>query len=208
MSMWDTLNIAWQIAFEQAWEAFANGSIPIGAAITNENGNVISFGRNRLYENTTKNPNIAHAEVEAIRELDISKYPNVGSYTILATMEPCPMCMGTIVMGDLRKLRIAARDSYCGAAHNNMICPYIASKKIKVDFELGLLESVQLVMQTYFELKSHTGKMNKVTEIFAKDNPLAVQTAKSLYAENRLDWYISNKIPFNKVFNEIATHIL
>ena len=208
MSMWDTISIAWQIAFEQAWESFVNGSIPIGSSITDENGNVISFGRNRLYEDTTKNPKVAHAEAEAVRELDISKNPNVKSYTLYTTMEPCFMCMGTIVMGNLRKLRIAARDSYCGAAHYSINDPYIASKKIKVDFELGLLEAVQLVMQTYFEIKSQTGKMNQLTELFEKDNPLAVQIAQTLYVENRLDWHISNKIPFNKVFNEIATQIV
>jgi tRNA(Arg) A34 adenosine deaminase TadA len=44
--MWTSISRAWQIAFEQGWEAFQNGSIPIGAAIADENGNVISFGRN------------------------------------------------------------------------------------------------------------------------------------------------------------------
>ena len=48
----------------QGWEAFKNGSIPIGAVITDEIGNIISTGRNRIYEIDTLNTKIAHAETE------------------------------------------------------------------------------------------------------------------------------------------------
>ena len=102
--MYKNIERPWQIAFEQGWEALVNGSIPIGAVITDEHGKIISKGRNRLFESSTKNPKVAHAETEAIRNLDVSKYPNTYDYTLFACMEPCPMCMGTIVMSNLRKL--------------------------------------------------------------------------------------------------------
>lgn len=59
--MWNEIAEPWKMAFLQGWEAFKNGSIPIGAAIIDENGYVISVGRNRLYEHGTLNPKIAHA---------------------------------------------------------------------------------------------------------------------------------------------------
>ena len=164
--MWSSINQAWKTAFELGWEAFSKGNIPIGAVITDEDGNIISSGRNRIFEKSIYNHKIAHAETEALFKLDISKYPNVHSYTLYACMEPCPMCFGAFVMSNLRTLRVAARDGYCGSVHYRDKDPYVASKNIQADFELGSLEIVQLVMHTYFELKRHDGKMNVVTEIF------------------------------------------
>jgi tRNA(Arg) A34 adenosine deaminase TadA len=104
LGVWEDIEKPWQIAFEQGWVSLLKGSIPIGSVIADENMNIISIGRNRLYELGVKNPKIAHAETEAIQNLDISEFPDVKAYTLYACMEPCPMCMGTIVMSNLRKL--------------------------------------------------------------------------------------------------------
>jgi len=204
--MWETINKTWQVAFELAWEAFANGSIPIGAVITDENENIISTGRNRLYEKNILNPKIAHAEMEALHKFDFAKYPSKTNI-LYTTMEPCPMCFGTIVMSNVRIVRIAARDGYCGAVHYIEKDPYVASKNIKVNFELGILETVQIAMQTYFELRARSGEMNFITDIFNKDNPTAVHIARALYGEKLLDRYITNKTNFGEVFDEIARRI-
>ena len=202
INMWDTISKAWQTAFELAWEAFINSSIPIGAVIVDENNDIISSGRNRLYEKDILHPKIAHAEMEALQKLDFAKYPGY-TYTLYTTMEPCPMCFGTIVMSNIRTLRIAARDGYCGALHLREKDQYIASKNIKATFEHGVLETVQLAMQTYFELKARNGEMNRVTSVFERDNSIAVEIAKSLYSEKLLDRYVENKTPFSELFNEI-----
>lgn len=202
-NMWERIEKPWQIAFEQGWEALKNGSIPIGAVITDENGNVISLGRNRINEFGKSNPRISHAETEAIQNLDRSKYPNVREYTLFACMEPCPMCMGTFVMSNLRKLRVAARDSYCGAVHYCKDDPYIAAKNIQVSFVSGNLETVQLVLQTYYELKKQNGIMNQVTLAFEKDNPNAINTSKLYYKNGFLEDCIANGTSFSFVFNSI-----
>jgi tRNA(adenine34) deaminase len=199
--MWDTINKTWQIVFELAWEAFINGSIPIGAAIIDEDNNIISFGRNRLYEGNL-HPKIAHAEMEALLNLDFAKYPSYANI-LYTTMEPCPMCFGTIVMSNIRTIQIAARDGYCGAVHYREKIPYIASKNIKADFDMGILETVQLTMQSYFEFKMSRGEMNRITEIFEKDNPNAVKIAKAFYEGKLLDEYAARKIPFGEIFNAI-----
>lgn len=202
-NMWDSIEKPWQIAFEQGWEALKNGSIPIGAVITDEYGNVISQGRNRINEFGKSNPRLSHAETEAIQNLDRSKNPNVREYTLFACMEPCPMCMGTFVMSNLRKLRVAAKDSYCGAVHYCKDDPYIAAKNIQVSFESGNLETVQLALQTYYEIKNQNGAINKVTSVFEKDNPTAIKIAKSFYKNGFLESCISNGKSFSFVFNSI-----
>lgn len=202
--MWANLEEPWKVAFEQGWIAFAHGSIPIGACITDGDRNIISIGRNRVFENGHANPKIAHAEIEALQNLDTQKYPHVQDYTLYACMEPCPMCLGTIVMSDIRILRVAAKDSYCGAVHYCHEDLYIASKNMQVSFEHGLLETVQLVIQTYFELKLRNGSMNIVTNAFEKSNPKAVRMAKSYYEKRYLDAYLGKACAYGDLFDEIA----
>ena len=53
--MWEALSAAWQAAFEEAWTAYRNGSIPIGAAITRPDGTLLVRDRNRAAEPDTVN---------------------------------------------------------------------------------------------------------------------------------------------------------
>ena len=48
--MWNDLSAEWKKTLEQAWIAFQHGSIPIGAIITDEEGNVLIAGRNETCE--------------------------------------------------------------------------------------------------------------------------------------------------------------
>lgn len=201
--MWNDLSKAWQTAFSAGWESFKNGSVPIGAVICDENGEIICTGRNRINEITNGNSKIAHAETDCLLQLDAHKYPDLRSYTLYACMEPCPMCMGTIVMSNFRKLRIAAKDGYCGSVHYCDDDSYVKSKKIETVFELGDLQLVQLTMQTYFELKKNGGAVNSVVECFAADCPCAVNIAKALYADRTLDTYAENNTDFGEVFDSI-----
>ena len=204
--MFNELSKAWQSAFSAGWESFKNGSVPIGAAICDENGKVICTGRNRVNEITKGNSKIAHAETDCLLKLDTQKYPDLSSYTLYACMEPCPMCMGTIVMSNFRKLRIAAKDGYCGSAHYCDDDRYIRSKNINVIFELGDMQLVQLAMQTYFELKKNSGAANSVIECFAADRPDAVDIAGEMYNGLILDKYAENNADFGEVFDMILSY--
>lgn len=204
--MFNELSKAWQSAFSAGWESFKNGSVPIGAVICDENEKVICTGRNRINEITKGNNKIAHAETDCLLKLDTQKYPDLRSYTLYACMEPCPMCMGTIVMSNFRKLRIAAKDGYCGSSHYCEDDCYIRSKNINVIFELGDMQLVQLTMQTYFELKKNSGAVNSVIECFAADCPDAFNVAKEMYDGLILDTYAENNADFGEVFDRILSY--
>ena len=203
--MWEKLELPWKAAFSQGWESFRNGSIPIGAALADENGNVISVGRNRLYEPGSLNPRIAHAETECLQKLDTSKYPNLGQYTLNTCMEPCPMCFGTIVMSNIRKVRVAAKDGYCGAVYLAETDPYIKSKNMQIEFGPGNLQGVQIVLQAYFELRAWNGETNKVVDVFSQYCPEAVQTAKNFYKERYLDHWARTNKEFGEVLESIVS---
>jgi tRNA(adenine34) deaminase len=44
--MWEDLSIPWKVSFEEAWEAYCSGSLPIGAVLVDSDHNIISRGRN------------------------------------------------------------------------------------------------------------------------------------------------------------------
>ena len=71
--MWSDINYIWKEAFTMAWESFKRNTIPIGAVIINEQGNIISKGRNEIYDNSSSNPlagsYMAHAEMTAMIDL-------------------------------------------------------------------------------------------------------------------------------------------
>lgn len=202
--MWKDLSKEWQEAFLLGWEAFKNGSIPIGAIIVDESMNVISRGRNRTREDVVPNSSTAHAETECIRGLDRKKYQDVKSYTLYTCMEPCPMCMGTIVMGNIRKVRTAARDSWCGSLHYIEDDPYIASKHIDSVLVGGELQDVQLAMQSYYNLKRADGRIDHVVECFKKDAPKAVEAAVVMYKGQYLEECVKNDVPYGQVYDYIV----
>ncbi len=96
------------------WASLRHGSKAIGAVITDGEGNIISEGRNKIYEYTLPNHAVSHAETEAVRNLDIRKYPDLDSYILYTGLEPCLMCMGTLILGHIRNVVIATHDDYAG----------------------------------------------------------------------------------------------
>lgn len=204
--MWKQLDAPWQWAFEQAWEAFRNGSIPIGAAIVDGDGILVSKGRNRIYDKIrAKNPFMSHAEMGALLDLDAANRDAVKKLILFTTMEPCPMCMGSLVMTGIRRLRVAARDPYCGAVHYCQDDPYIASKHMDVAFAPPLLETVQLALQSYYEYpRLEAGKTSVVVDLFERDNPRAVAIARILYRERWLDRKVEESASMSEIFDYIA----
>lgn len=203
--MWKDLSVQWQTAFLEAWDAFKAGSIPIGAVIADEKGNIIIKEHNRAAENETLNRHISHAEANALRSLDTSMY-NPKTLTLYATMEPCPMCMGTAVMSNIKHLRYAARDTYCGAVHIKDNDPYITGQRLDYVLVGGDMEFVQLTIQSYHELGYISrGASDKVLNCFRSIDEKAVALAEKLYDEKKLDLFSEKEMDFSEVYDFILS---
>lgn len=101
------------LAIEQAQLAGSIGEVPIGAIITDKHNNLISSGYNLRESNHDPT---AHAEIIAIRKAS----EKTGSWrldemTLYVTIEPCPMCMGAIVLSRINRLVFGARDPKAGS---------------------------------------------------------------------------------------------
>ncbi|MDY3868425.1 MAG: tRNA adenosine(34) deaminase TadA [Pyramidobacter sp.] len=103
------MNIALQLAQQAAEE----GDIPVGAVITDSDGNVIGKGRNRRraeYDPT------AHAEIVAIRQsAEHLRRWNLSGCTLYVTLEPCPMCAGAVVQSRISRVVYGCADPKAGA---------------------------------------------------------------------------------------------
>lgn len=165
--MWSDLEYGFKIAFDNAWEAYRNNSIPIGVVILNDINIIMSTGKNQIHsegDGILKFHQLAHAEANAILNLseitDESIKKDIRTFTLYSTMEPCPFCFGAIVMGSIRNLKFASRDSWAGATALNNSINYIKNKKISVHGPYEEAEIVQIAMQTCFELE--TGRHSDV----------------------------------------------
>ncbi len=200
------LDTYWKRIFELEWISLCEGSKAIAALIVSDEGEIISEGRNKIGEATIPNPRVSHAEVEVIRNLDIEKYPNVKTYTLYAALEPCPMCMGTIVMGGIRNVVIGARDAYGGAMGLLEQSEYLKRKNINVIWMPQEYGDVQRGFQALKELLYNTNEelLERMMADFSVYNKRGVLAAKELVEEG----YFKDKAPDSYGVEEIFDKLM
>lgn len=182
--MWYDLDKPWQEALALAWEAYKNGTIPIGCVITSKDGRIISKGRNQIFDKTSENllsgTNMAHAEMSALFGLREKDHPDIKSYILYTTMEPCPMCFGTIVMMGIRNVSYGARDGFAGATSLNDKLDYIYKKGIAIKGE-EKIEAFQLILQSAYEYERNHPRVEEILGTWRAVNHLAIDCGKELY---------------------------
>jgi tRNA(Arg) A34 adenosine deaminase TadA len=119
MGEWDELEPAWREAFRLAWEAYGAGTIPVGAVVTGEDGQILARGRNRIFDANAPTGQIfgsrvAHAEINVLVQLPVDRrYEDCVLWT---TLEPCSQCIGAAWLSTIGTVRFAAADVYAGAS--------------------------------------------------------------------------------------------
>jgi tRNA(adenine34) deaminase len=108
-----TLEEAMDEALRLAREAGQEGEVPVGAVALHD-GRVVGRGRNA--REGARDPT-AHAELLAIREAAgaLGRW-RLSGVTLVATLEPCVMCAGAMVLARIDRLVYAAADAKAGAA--------------------------------------------------------------------------------------------
>jgi tRNA(adenine34) deaminase len=113
-------------ALQEAEAALARGDLPIGAVVVYD-GEIIARGSNHFFSERNE---ISHAELNALRDcfpflfdrLENGRHPRCVVYT---TCEPCPMCLGAIVMADIPNVVFGQADLNAGAAAMIEHLPYV-----------------------------------------------------------------------------------
>lgn len=201
------LSPEWRRLFELSYLSFTEGNAPIAALLKNENNEIIAEGRNQFITGGVfRNIKMAHAEMQCLEKLNPSLTKDEHACTLYTALEPCPMCMGTIVMSGIRTVKIATRDN-CGGATD--ICrknDYIASKKIKLLFEDGNLGEVFITLNAY-NMMQQKGKDNWVVKLFAKDYPRGAAAAIRMFETKEIE-RMGNNVSAEEAFAYVMDQIL
>lgn len=144
-------------ALELAQIAGEAGEVPVGAVITDADGNLIAEGENR--KERDQDPT-AHAEIIAIRAATHTlKTWRLHDCILYVTLEPCPMCAGAIAQARLGKLVYGVDDTKTGAIRTVLNIPDSAASNHRLQVVGGILESAcRHQLQTWFATKRHQKK--------------------------------------------------
>lgn len=210
--MFSELHKNWQKAFDLAWHAYKNGTIPIGALIVNAQGEVVATGQNRIFDEQSAHPLagtfMAHAEMIAMMGLNEREHPDIRTYSLYTTMEPCPMCFGTMLMMHIQDMKYASRDAFAGASALKDTIPYIKNKKMTITRGSKEMEAFQIAIQAEYELSRNRTFTQTIFSDWEKDCPEGVKIGKDLFDENYLKKAIHNESTVETIYNEIQSRYI
>ena len=107
-------------ALREAEKAFEDDEVPVGAVVVHE-GRIIGRGYNQIER--LEDPT-AHAEMIALTAAaNHLKSRRLEGCAMYATLEPCPMCAGALVLARVPTLVFAAYDPKAGACGTLMNIP-------------------------------------------------------------------------------------
>jgi len=103
-----------QQALEEARKGLSEGEVPVGAVLATPDGEIVARDHNRPI--ALKDPS-AHAEILVMRKAG-SAFQNyrLTNTVLVATVEPCLMCMGAALHARIPRLVFGASDPKAGAA--------------------------------------------------------------------------------------------
>ena len=100
------------VALEEARAGLAEGGLPIGAAIFDGNGAVVSRGRNRRIQ--LGDPSL-HGETDAFRSAGRQK--SYADLIMVTTLAPCWYCSGLVRQFGFRTLVLGESVNFTGGEH-------------------------------------------------------------------------------------------
>ena len=122
-----------EAALDQAEAALLSGEFPVVGVIAYASEIVASGGRSR-----SRGPEaneIDHAEIAALRSLYDGGYAGPrGELTLYATMEPCLMCFGAVLIAGIGRIVYAYEDAMGGGTSCRLdgLAPLYANAEIEI----------------------------------------------------------------------------
>jgi tRNA(adenine34) deaminase len=115
---WTALSEPWRFAFEEAWTSWRQGSLGVGAVVTEREDVIVARGHNQLRHSgpgPISETYMAHAEMNALAQLPARRGPE---YRIYSTFEPCYMCTSALLLYRVNQVYFAAPDPVWEGMHD------------------------------------------------------------------------------------------
>ncbi|HEX6680596.1 MAG TPA: nucleoside deaminase [Gaiellaceae bacterium] len=163
------------------WEAYAVGTIPVGAVVVDPDGEIVSRGRNRILDEVhgtqLGRTRLAHAEINALLELEAEQTYEL--FTLYTALEPCHLCLAATYSARVGNLRYAAVDPYGGAVGKLLPSADHDAHPVTVEGPLpgrpGLLPELLHVAHFLWRLPD-----GNVMRVYRSESPQLVAAAEAL----------------------------
>jgi tRNA(adenine34) deaminase len=212
-SVWEELAQPWRACVEEAWEAYREGSLPIGAVVTDAYGHVLSRGRNRIHERSgppgaISDHKLAHAELNALLSLDHREY-DPRACVLWSTTEPCPLCVGAARMSEVGGLRYASREPWGGSAAMFETVPYLKRKNVRVmGPQDGRLEGVLVALKVERFLRLQPTILERFLRLYEEAMPDSTAAGRRLYGSGLLRTMSDQRASASEVLLEVGKEIV
>lgn len=113
-----------------ALKAAQGGNVGVGAILIDQNGNVCLEAKNEVFKNGFRSD--LHAEMVLINKIE-KKYRNkinLSGFTLISSLEPCPMCMTRIIFSGIGTIFYITKDQDGGMIHIMKKLPILFQKFI------------------------------------------------------------------------------
>ena len=138
-------------AIKEAEKAFEADEVPVGAVLVHDQRIIgRAYNQVKLLKDST-----AHAEMLAITQgCESLKSEHCRAATLYVTLEPCPMCVGAMILARIGRLVFGAREPKTGACGSMVHLLADAKWNHRFKIEEGVLEfESAALLQEFFKNK-------------------------------------------------------
>jgi len=117
------------VACAEALAAARAGNYGVGAVLVDPSGEIVERGRNAVFYPHFRSD--LHAEMVAMNAFE-ERHPvveNMRGYTLIASLEPCPMCMTRLLIAGVQTVKFLAYDELGGMVDQKHLLP-VAWKRL------------------------------------------------------------------------------
>jgi tRNA(Arg) A34 adenosine deaminase TadA len=102
------------VACAEALAAAQSGNYGVGAVLIGPRGEILEKGRNAVFFPSFRSD--LHAEMVAMNAFE-ERHPEVNNmrgYTLMCSLEPCPMCLARLLIAGVQTVKFLAYDDLAG----------------------------------------------------------------------------------------------
>ena len=129
------------------------GTYGVGAVLLDDNGEVLAEGHNEVFVDDFRSD--LHAEMVVLTKFEIEhqRPDELGSLTLVSSLEPCPMCMTRLIYSGIRSIRYVCEDPNGGmVTRKSSLPPKIQQISADLSQVWGLAECSRELREAAFHI--------------------------------------------------------